>query len=115
MIHWVDMAFVRWGKWVQLGRGRGSAGMAVRWDGVGGGGVAGAIIPIREIDTSRTHDWVLSLPENDQHLLYNVYCTPQTARENAIKLKKSLRTLYAHLHRLQASYARALEERKNNC
>lgn len=111
MILWVDQHLHKWGQWVQLGRGRGSAGMSASWDSVGRSNVSQAIIPIKDIELSRTHDWVVSLIEVDQRLLYQVYCTPDSARENAAKLAISLRTLYARLHTVQAEYARGKEDR----
>ncbi len=112
MIHWVDQHLIRWGQWVQLGHGRGSAGMSANWDSVGRSSFAAAIIPIKDIELSRTHDWVLSLTDQSQRLLYHVYCTPSSARENSMLLKISLRTLYARLHIVQAEYARGLDDRK---
>lgn len=111
MIHWVDQHLSRWGQWVQLGRGRGSAGLSASWDSVGRGNVSQAIIPVKDIEMSRTHDWVASLAAGEQRLLFQVYCTPATARENAIKLNISLRTLYTRLHSVQAEYARGREDR----
>lgn len=111
MIFWVDQHLSKWGQWVQLGHGRGSSGMSASWDSVGRSNVSQAIIPIKDIELSRTHDWVISLAELDQRLLYQVYCTPDSARENARKLSISLRTLYARLHLVQAEYARGREER----
>ena len=111
MIQWVDQHLSRWGQWVQLGHGLGSAGMCASWDSVGRGNVSQAIIPIKDIELSRTHDWVLSLGESEQRLLIEVYCTPATARETAAKIGISLRTLYARLHSVQSEYARGREER----
>lgn len=111
MILWVDQHLSRWGQWVQLGHGRGSAGMSVSWDSVGRSKVSQAIIPIKDIELSRTHDWVLSLGESEQRLLCQVYCTADTSRASAAKLSMSLRTLYARLHSVQAEYARGREER----
>jgi hypothetical protein len=90
MIHWVDQHLIRWGQWVQLGQ---------------------AIVPIKDIELSRTHDWVRSLQDQDQRLLFYVYCTPATARENAVKIGISLRTLYTRLHSVQSEYARGREDR----
>ena len=112
MIQWVDQHLARWGQWVQLGHGRGSAGMSASWDSVGRGSVSQAIIPIKDIELSRTHDWVGSLADQDQRLLFHVYCTPVTARATAAKLGTSLRTLYARLHTVQSEYARGREDRK---
>ncbi len=112
MIRWVDLHLSNWGKWVQLGRGRGSAGLSASWDSAGRSSFVEAVIPIKDIELSRTHDWVLSLPDQNQRMLYHVYCTPSTARDNAAKLSISLRTLYARLHTVQAEYARGLEERQ---
>lgn len=114
MIHWVDQHLIRWGVWVQLGHGRGSAGLTASWDSIGRGSISQAIIPIKDIELSRTHDWVLSLSEPEQRLLHQVYCTPSTARDGAGKLGISLRTMYARLHNLQAQYARGREERKQD-
>ena len=112
MIHWVNQHLIRWGQWVQLGRGRGSAGLSASWDSVGRSNVSQAIIPIKDIEMSRTHDWVASLQDEEQRLLFQVYCTPSTARQNAIKLNISLRTLYARVHTLQSEYARSCGERQ---
>lgn len=112
MIHWVNQHLIRWGQWVQLGRGRGSSGLTASWDSVGRSTVSQAIVPIKDIGMSRTHDWVASRQEDEQRLLFHVYCTPATARQNAIKLNMSLRTLYAHLHTLQSEYARSCDERE---
>lgn len=111
MIHWVDQHLSRWGQWVQLGRGRGSAGLSASWDSVGRGNVSQAIIPVKDIEMSRTHDWVLTLTDDKQHLLLHVYCTPATSREVAAKLSISLRTLYTRLHLVQTEYARGREDR----
>ncbi len=111
MIHWVDQHLQKWGQWVQLGRGRGSAGMSASWDSVGRSNVSQAIIPIKDIELSRTHDWVLRLNDSQQHLLYHVYCTPSSSRQAALTLSISLRTMYTRLHALQAEYARGREER----
>lgn len=111
MIQWVDHHLSRWGQWVQLGHGRGSAGMSASWDSVGRSNVSQAIIPIKDIELSRTHDWVLTLTEDKQLLLLQVYCTPATSREVAGKLSISLRTLYTRLHMVQSEYARGREDR----
>jgi hypothetical protein len=111
MIHWVHQHLAKWGQYVQLGRGRGSAGLSASWESVGRSNISQAIVPIKDIELSRTHDWVASLNDDEQRLLFYMYCTPATARGCAIKLNISLRTLYARLHTVQAEYARGLEER----
>jgi hypothetical protein len=111
MIHWVDQHLSRWGQWVQMGHGRGSAGMSASWDSVGRSNVSQAIIPIKDIELSRTHDWVRSLVDQDQRLLFHVYCTPATSREIASTIGISLRTLYTRLHLVQSEYARGREDR----
>lgn len=111
MIHWVDQQLIRWGQWLQTGRGLGSAGLTANWEIVGRSNVRSAVIPVKDIECSRTHDWVATLPEADQVLLYRAYCTPKTARQNAVILGCSLRTMYARLHRLHVEYARGREER----
>lgn len=110
MIHWVNQHLARWGRWVQLGHGKGSAGLSANWQSVGRSNVSQAIIPIKDIELSRTHDWVRSLPDHDQRLLFHIYCTPASVRENAVKLGISLRTLYARLHKVQTEYARGLQD-----
>ncbi len=113
MIQWVDQHFRNWGRWVQLGHGLGSMGLSARWDSVGRSNISQAIIPVRDIQLSRTHDWVRSLVEAEQRLLLKVYCTPNTARESAAQLEISGRTLYARLHAVQARYARDRDEDQN--
>jgi len=112
MIYWVDQHLRSWGQWVQLGHGRGSAGLSASWDSVGRGNVSQAIIPIKDIEMSRTHDWVRSLPDHDQRLLFCFYCTPATSRQTASTIGISLRTLYMRLHFVQSEYARGREDRK---
>lgn len=105
MIHWVDARLRTWGEWLQTNHGNGSKGLSANWEAVGGGGPAGAVIPIRSVEMSRTHDWVRTLGQADQALLVQVYCTPGTMRENAASLRMSLRTMYARLHQVHVAYA----------
>jgi hypothetical protein len=105
MIHWVDARLRAWGQWVQMGRGMGSRGLSAKWDGVGGGGQAGAMIPVQDLEASRTDDWVRTRQQQEQALLLQVYCTPSTARESAAALRVSLRTMYSRLHLVQVAYA----------
>lgn len=105
MIHWVDAILRRWGEWLQTGHGNGSKGLTANWDAVGGGGPAGAVIPIKDLVCSRVHDWVLTRSQEEQALLLEVYCTPSTARESAANLRMSLRTMYGRLHSLHVAYA----------
>jgi hypothetical protein len=109
VIHWCDAKLRQWGEWLQTGRGQGSRGLTANWEGVGGGGAAGAIIPIQSLDASLTHDWVQSRPEIEQVLLLQVYCTPHTMREHAAILKVSLRTMYSRLHQVHVAYASRTE------
>lgn len=105
MIHWVDAKLRAWGEWFQTGRGMGSAGLTANWDGVGGGGVAGPLIPVKSLEASRTHDWVIGLPRDEQVLLLQIYTTPSTMRESAATLKVSLRTMYSRLHQVHVKFA----------
>jgi hypothetical protein len=109
MINWVDDRFSRWGCWLQMGRGMGSAGLSASWGTVGRSNVRTAFIPIKSIEDSRTDDWVRALPVDDQKIMFEVYCTPHTAVDNARVLKMSTRTLYAKLHSLQVAYTRRHE------
>ncbi len=112
MIAWVDAQLTQWGEWLQSGRG--ATCPTAKWDTVGRSNVRTAVVPIKnaDLDSSRTHDWVLSLPEAEQRLLLEVYCTPRTTRQNAVKLGISLRTMYARLHAVQVAYARGRNESK---
>jgi hypothetical protein len=109
MITWVDRKLVAWGMWVQLDRGQGSKGLSANWGEPGGGGHHKGSVPIKSLDTSRTHDWVRGLVLEDQWILVEHYCTPRTAVAQAAKLKMSLRTLYRRLHELHCAYAAAKE------
>lgn len=112
MIVWVDQRFSAWGTWVQMGRGLGSKGLSASWDGVGGGSARTTFVPIKDLECSRTDDWVRSLEKDQQMMLLQVYCTPATTRDHARILKISLRTLYARLHSIQAVYARHKDMRQ---
>lgn len=112
MIHWVDHRFGAWGRWVQLGRGLGSKGLTVDWQAVGRSTVRQAFVPVKDIECSRTDDWVRALADDERLMMYQVYCTPDTSREHARKLSMSLRTLYARLHALQARYSRRDQDRQ---
>ncbi len=105
MIVWVNARFQAWGQWVQMDRGMGSKGMSASWGTVGGSNFKQAIIPVKDLECSRTHDWVRSLEKEKQLLLFEMYCTPRTSREHAAQLKMSLRTLYGRLHELMVQYA----------
>ena len=113
MIHWVDGVFQRWGCWVQMDRGMGSAGLSASWGAVGRSNVRTAFVPIRNLEDSRTDDWVKSLPTDDQAVMLQVYCTSQTSTQHARVLKMSTRTLYARLHSIQVAYSRRNENVKN--
>lgn len=105
MIHWVDARLKAWGEWLQTDRGTCGKGLTANWDGVGGGGQAGALVPVQSLEASRTHDWVRDRPRAEQELLLQVYCTPSTKQESAAVLRMSLRTMYARLHSLHVAYA----------
>jgi hypothetical protein len=92
MIAWVNTRFQAWGQWVQMDRGMGSKGMSASWGTVGGGNFKQAIIPVKDLECSRTHDWVRGLEKEKQLLLFEMYCTPRTSREHAAQLQMSLRT-----------------------
>ena len=106
MIHWVDGCFKRWGVWVQMGRGLGSAGLSAAWGSVGRSSVRTSFVPIRSLEDSRTDDWVKTLPFDDQALMLQLYCTSQTSVQHARVLKMSTRTIYARLHSIQVAYTR---------
>ncbi len=107
MITWVDAKLIAWGVWLQLDRGQGSKGLSANWGEPGGGGHHGASVPIKNLDASRSHDWVRSLPYADQLVLVEHYCTPRSAVAQAAKLRMSLRTLYRRVHELHCQYAEA--------
>lgn len=113
MITWVDRKFVAWGTWVQMDRGQGSKGLTANWGEPGGGGHHAPSVPIRNLEASRTHDWVRTLPMADQLILVEHYCTPRSAVAQAAKLRMSLRTLYRRLHELHAQYAHAQEHKRS--
>lgn len=105
MIHWVDAKLRAWGEWLQTDRGTCGKGLTANWEGVGGGGAAGAMIPIKSVEASRTDDWVRARNQAEQALLVQVYCTPDTMRESAAALRMSLRTMYGRLHQVHVAYA----------
>lgn len=105
MIQWVDGRLRAWGAWVQMGRGIGSKGLTANWESVGGGGQAGAMIPVQDLEASRTDDWVRTRNREEQGLLLQMYCTTTTARESAATLRMSLRTMYSRLHQVHVAYA----------
>lgn len=109
MITWVAAKFDRWGEWVQMDRGMGSKGLSASWGNVGGGSAKGSFVPIKNLECSRLDDWVKSLTPNEQAVLLQVYCTSKSSREHARVLQMSLRTLYAHLDKIQVSYARRMD------
>lgn len=106
MIVWVDQRFSAWGRWKQMGHGLGSKGLSANWGAIGGGSSPGAFVPVKDIECSRTDDWVRTLERDQQAIMLQVYCTPHSSREHARLLKCSLRTLYARLHSLQVAYTR---------
>lgn len=112
MITWVNQKLTAWGVWVQLDRGQGSKGMSANWGEPGGGGHHAGSVPIRNLEASRTHDWVRSLPMPDQLILVEHYCTPRSAIAQAAKLRMSLRTLYRRLHELHCQYAALQDQRQ---
>lgn len=112
MITWVNVLFVRWGQWVQLGHGLGSKGLSPAWGAVGGRGLANHV-PTISIECSRVHDWVLTLGRPDQTTMLVCYASPGSSREHAIALGQSLRTMYLHQHTLQKAYAEHLEPRRS--
>ena len=112
MITWVNQKLTAWGVWVQLDRGQGSKGMSANWGEPGGGGYHAGSVPIRNLEASRTHDWVRSLPMADQLILVEHYCTPRSAIAQAAKLRMSLRTLYRRLHELHCQYAELQDQRQ---
>ena len=112
MIIWVDGVFARWGVWLLTNRGRGSAGLTAAWDSVGRSNFRQAVIPIRELDSSRVHDWTGQLASNDKALMLEMYCTEGTTIDHARRLSLSTRTLYTRLHDLQAKYIRDLDNQK---
>lgn len=105
MISHIDQRLQAWGRWVQMGRGMGSKGLSAMWGEPGGGGVHGAVVPIKSIDSSRLHDWVMRQPAADRQVLAMHYCTPHTVSDQARRLSMSLRTLYSRLHSLQVRLA----------
>lgn len=113
MISHIDRRLQAWGRWVQLGRGMGSKGLSAQWGEPGGGGVHGALIPIQSIDSSRMHDWVMTLAKADQQLLVMHYCTPHAAIDQARRLRMSLRTMYSRLHELHAQYGAHEQDRRD--
>lgn len=110
MINWVDRRFCSWGRWLQMGRGLGSAGLSASWGAVGRSNVRTAFVPIKSLEDSRCDDWVRSLDVQEQAIMFEVYCTPNTAVEHSRILKMSTRTLYARLHSLQVAYTRRDEK-----
>jgi hypothetical protein len=113
MIKWVHWRFIGWGEWMQKGQRDSCAGLTANWEGVGSGNFKTSVIPIRNLDSSRVNDWVAMKDADAQMLMYRMYCTGKSARQNAMLLNISVRTLYARLHILMTDYARSTEEVAN--
>ena len=105
MISWVHMRFRQWGEWMQKGQRDSSAGLVANWEPVGSSNFRQAVVPIKSLDCRRVNDWVAGQDKDAQLLMYRVYCTAKTARQNAVLLDMSVRTLYARLHALQSAFA----------
>ncbi len=112
MISWVEQRFIRWGEWLQYGRGVAQVSPLANLERVRGS-VDSMVVPIGDIESSRTHDWVCSLNSDEANMLALLYCTSSTSRECAAKLNMSLRTMYARLHLLQCAYAKHSDKQRS--
>lgn len=112
MISHMESRLVRWGHWVATSRGMGSGGLSANLQPMPRSNFRTTVVPNINLDASRTQDWVKTLPEHEQRLLFDVYIKCSTVTAISIKLDITRTTVYRRLHVLQASLSAFLAQQK---